>query len=601
MPNSLVPFEKKFESWELAHPRRWVATPDRAEIFDFLSAQTRKITEAQLEAADRIVVSQGRIADRIDDAVIAVRDVGEGLEELRATFEWGFTELIWQIEQEREVLKGILKVLQAPLDTQAKELRKRAEYAYRNGWIKDALEDFLESEKKNRYDFTIHQNLGNIYLFEQKNPEKALEYYEKAAKYATPKSSYYTSISLLHIGLVKYLQEDFRGAYKATSRATELSPNLYEAHYQHAQYCAKIGPSYYNEAIEHLRTAIVDGDKYYCAKADSERDFNAMKLELRSLFEDLRNKAKSQAKLEIEEAEKLIHNAKSYGVKESRLWASEKALKESKTFLRRDSLFDCWDAVSKVYNAEKKAAHSSVEYLYEEIRKLENESTKLTKKIEKEKDGLAWGVGVIYLSLTILATALSKLSAGAKAGLIFVFIISSPFVAGVAANIDAKRRVSLSFPPLIKKKNKLEEGFVKIKSRWDRLRREGNRKLPKGFRPKSREKEEVKKGIWGKRLEEMNGEELLEALEAEEGIHGEAHEHFNEVGEQDFQRLAEKIRKRENEQRKRDNVFLECWKKGMSDRQLARKFNLRIQGVKAVKQRLSEHSDKQTIDTRNRK
>ena len=303
MSNGLVPFEKKVKNWEVIHPRRWIATADRNQVANFLSAQTRSITEIQLKAADRIVVSQDRIADKIDDAIVASRDMAGGIEELQATFEWGFTELIWQIEQEREVLKNILKVLQAPLDTEAKELRKRAEYAYRNGWIDDAFEDFLESEKKNRYDFTIHQNLGNIYLFEKKDPGNALEYYEKAVKYATPKSSYYTSISLLHMGLLKYLQEDFRGAYEATSKAIELSPNFYEAHFQHAQYCVKLGK--YDEAIRYLRKAIVDGDRYYCVKANSEKDFNIIKKQMRSLFKELRDEARSQAKLEIREAEEL--------------------------------------------------------------------------------------------------------------------------------------------------------------------------------------------------------------------------------------------------------------------------------------------------------
>lgn len=39
-------------------------------------------------------------------------------------------------------------------------------------------------------------------------------------------------------------------------------------------------------------------------------------------------------------------------------------------------------------------------------------------------------------------------------------------------------------------------------------------------------------------------------------------------------------------QRKRDKEFLKCWKKGMSDEELARKFNVNIQGVKALKKRL---------------
>jgi tetratricopeptide (TPR) repeat protein len=166
-----------------------------------------------------------------------------------------------------ETLTGILKVLQAPLDTQAKELRRRAERAYTNGWIDDALEDFLESEKKNRYDFTVHLSLGNIYLFHKRDPKKALEYYGKAAKYAEPYSPYHAALALLHIGLIRYLQGDFQKAYEATSKALKISPTFFEAHYQHAQYCAILGK--HDEAIKHLKIAI-RGNRYYCVKADLE-------------------------------------------------------------------------------------------------------------------------------------------------------------------------------------------------------------------------------------------------------------------------------------------------------------------------------------------
>lgn len=44
----------------------------------------------------------------------------------------------------------------------------------------------------------------------------------------------------------------------------------------------------------------------------------------------------------------------------------------------------------------------------------------------------------------------------------------------------------------------------------------------------------------------------------------------------------------EKETRKRDKTFLRCWKKGMSDKELARKFNLKTQGVKALKERLKK-------------
>ena len=382
MSNDLITFEERINNWQTIHPRQWISTTNRGDVANFISAQTEEIIESQVEAANAIIVSQDRIADKID---IATREITGGFQELQATFDWGFTELIWQIEQEREVLKDILKVLQAPLDTQAKELKKRAEYAYQNGWIDDALKDFLESEKKNRYDFTIHQNLGNIYLFKKKDQDKALEYYKKAVKYATPKSSYYTSISLLHIGVVKYLQKDFKEAYNATLKAIELSPDFYEAHYQHAQYCASLGK--YNEAIKNLKKAIVEGDKYYCVKAESEKDFDVMKEQLKSLFKELQINAQNQVTFELGEAARLIDIAKSsYNIPLiDNLKVAQSKLQEAAIFIEKGSLFDCHDAARKIFVGLKTVLDFSVEFLSNEFIKLYDEICTLKEELERKK------------------------------------------------------------------------------------------------------------------------------------------------------------------------------------------------------------------------
>lgn len=377
MPNRDVEFERRFEEWSLEHPGQWTYT---GELATFVSEQITRIRETQLEAADRIVVSQDRIASGIDKAVLALRDVTGGLENLRSLFEWGFSELIWQLEQQRELLQNILNVLQAPLDTQAKELKKRAEEAYRNDWIEDSLQDFLESEKKNRYDFTIQQYLGDIY-FRKKNAKAALEYYEKAVKYARSKSAYHASWALLRVGLVRYLLGDYAEAREATLEAIKLSPRLHEAHYQHAQYCAKLKK--FNEAIEHLKKAIL-GDRYYLVKVCSEKDFNVMRQQLRSFEEEIGAIALSLATGEIERTQELLKEVESYGVPVSDLKIVKKALFDARAFLRSKSLFDYWDAMSKVHYAQEETKDASSQYLSNQILELEQDTAHQKSKISQE-------------------------------------------------------------------------------------------------------------------------------------------------------------------------------------------------------------------------
>lgn len=390
----------------------------------------RDIIEGQFEATSRVVVSQDRIttevnkvsssllniSNNISSISYGILSVLDGIEELEETVDRGFSEVVWRLELQTETLKNIVQELQSPLDVQAKELRKRAEEAYRNNWIEDALEDFLESEKKNRYDFTIHQSLGNIYLFHKNNQEKALEYYKKAAKYAEPYSHYYTSIALLHIGLVKYFQKDFQKAYEATLEAAKLSPNFYEAHYRHAQYCANLNKK--DEAIKHLRTAIVGG-RYYCIKADSEKDFKAMKKRLVSLFEELRNSAGRLAKNKMDEAAKLIQVAESYEALHyapHELELAKKKLKEAEDFFRRESYFDYLDTELKAADAKQKATDaqkmakynflvSQVKSLEEQISEVDCKYSIAVRTIGKIKNKLSdegFFSGCLVMSLLVL-------------------------------------------------------------------------------------------------------------------------------------------------------------------------------------------------------
>jgi tetratricopeptide (TPR) repeat protein len=357
-------FKNRFSSWSLNHPRAWSVQTDTTGLTGFLQDEIGRVVDAQLKTSARIsenvVASQERIAEGIDRVNFGVERISDGLESLEAAFQWGFDELIWQVEEQRMVLQQILEVLQKPLDTQAKELKARADEAYRNGWFDDALSDFAESEKKNRYDFTIHQSLGNIYLFEKKDSEKALEYYEKAVRYARPKSAYHASLAFIHIALIKYFHGDFTGACQATSQAIALTPLLYEAHYQHAQYCANLGK--YDEALDHIKKA-VEGDRYYSVKVFSEKDFNVMKEQLVSFFIEMRNEKRSVANNKIDRIKGLVQEAESQEKElSSYLEQTKIAVNRALELLRRDNLLDSFDAISEADKASRSFSKALSEF-----------------------------------------------------------------------------------------------------------------------------------------------------------------------------------------------------------------------------------------------
>ncbi|OGT96853.1 MAG: hypothetical protein A2X80_12770 [Geobacteraceae bacterium GWB2_52_12] len=279
MSNSLTPWEvrnKYYQSIQLGADVR-----TQTEV---ISRQSQLLIESQVNTSNSIILSQDKVAKGILELGYGIDSVSQGMDKLGAAFEWGISEVVWQIEQNRELLADIIEILQAPLNTQAKERKKRAVDAYCNNWIDEAEEEFLESEKLNKFDFTIHISLGIIYLFKIKNKSKALEYFDKAIRYATPKSPYHASYALLHKGVIKYSDGLFNDAVQCTREAISLSPEFAEAHYQNSLYNAKI--ENFIESMKSLEKSILL-DRKYCIKAVNDKEFCSINADIIKVIENL--------------------------------------------------------------------------------------------------------------------------------------------------------------------------------------------------------------------------------------------------------------------------------------------------------------------------
>ena len=280
--NELAPWERKNEYFHHIQLGKDVKS-QTSILHDAIIKQTR----AHLSSASAIIASQERISEGIDKLGYGIDRVEQGIYGLQATFEWGISEVVWQIEQNREVLKNILEVLKAPLDTQAEEYKKRGEYAYSNGLFDDAIEEFLESEKRNKFDFSIYISIGMIYIFQKINREKALEFFEKAVKYAKPKSTYHASFALLHAALIYRDLDQLSKAERLTADAISLSPDFAEALYQNSQYNAQLRNA--PKSIVALEKAVLL-DKHYCLKADSDQMFDPIRNDVNNLFRKMRDR-----------------------------------------------------------------------------------------------------------------------------------------------------------------------------------------------------------------------------------------------------------------------------------------------------------------------
>src|ERR1039457_5197016 len=147
----------------------YVSNRDLGQRFDkaLVKSENRLAIRLNQSDSDRAVAQglgslEDRLASGMGDLSYDLRDVSGGIDNLRADFHILLGDVVWKLEMQTTVLNDILRTLQAPLDTASKELRARAEDAYKNGWYEEALADFLRSEEKNYQDFMVHRSIGNI-------------------------------------------------------------------------------------------------------------------------------------------------------------------------------------------------------------------------------------------------------------------------------------------------------------------------------------------------------------------------------------------------------------------------------------------------------
>lgn len=410
--NELAPWQRKSEYYHNIQLGR-----DLNEQTRVIKSQSKAMIESQLAAANEIIASQDRIQEGLGQLNVDLENIEQGLKDLKSTFEWGISEIVWQFEQNRMEMKEILEVLMAPLNFQAKERRRRAEEAYVNGWIEDAEFEFNESEKLNRYDFSIHISLGLIHLFHKTDKKEALKNFENAIKYARPKSNYYTSFALLHKSIIMFDLGDTHEAEKCTDEAINLSPDFIEAYYQNAQYNAQL--KNIEKSLIYLKHVITE-QPLYCLKVNSDPLFDPIRKDVNDLMNKLRVSEGDNAGLFynalISYNNKLLifmQRFKNSGFIKNQfledLQLLGEGLKDIQKRIERNSYIDYYE-VNNIYAPKIEHSHKNLyEGILNSISDIKNEKTKnkktIVENIQKSKDELNSSIDSLFdTSTTLLLT-----------------------------------------------------------------------------------------------------------------------------------------------------------------------------------------------------
>ncbi len=366
--------------------------------------KVKDAVEVQIRQTNEIIASNEAIADAIcemDNTLASGFNVlNSGLQELYFSIDYGLQEICDKLDLQNKTLEAIKEILEKPLDTQAKELRRRGEEAYLNGWIDEAESDLLMAEQKNYQDFIAHHILGNIYFYHKNNYQKALEYYQKAAKYASPQSKKYASNALLCVAMVYYKLGQLPEAYKSTKMAIESPlpkrtsgaavfscqncgyqspkwlgrcPNCNSWNsfiegkgsrkitmelpfedsrvlYHHARYSAKMG--HMDEFIDCLTKSIIN-DSNYLITADRDEMLSDVKDEISKLAGNLRREkanAVNNIKRKIDLARK---EAEALGIND--VTSLDNKLAEVDELYSRNTYFDLLKAEQIALNAYKES------------------------------------------------------------------------------------------------------------------------------------------------------------------------------------------------------------------------------------------------------
>lgn len=287
----------------------------------FFEKEFSRLIDSEARNTNNIIAGNKELAIELRSQIeVFSGNISRSIHDSNKILDARLVDLIWLIEQQgNEMISALNKIgqmLSKPNATEAKEFRDRGNEAYRNGWYKEAEQEYLKSIEKNPYDFSVYHSLGNIYLFntdkldnqqKKENHQQAAECYRKAIKYAEPYSKDFAVFSSIHLAQSYNLLHDFASAYKVTLNLTRQFPDFLEARYLHAQYCVLLGKN--DEALQNI-IMLTTKNIGYILFLDKDPLFSPIQPQIQKICQTLIDKYKAQSNDFIIKIDKCINEFK---------------------------------------------------------------------------------------------------------------------------------------------------------------------------------------------------------------------------------------------------------------------------------------------------
>lgn len=245
------------------------------------------------------VLSAGfeRLSYNLKDISGELANVSTGIAELKASFDWGFSNIIAELGGMNDSIKELIKIAASPAQTPALEHFATARDMFRQGIYTDVLEELDKAingvpgvSAGYKQEWRIHHLKGVVKLgfvdcdFTLVNLPEAEDAFLTAALYAKTDHPKDAANAFLSAGWAAYCQGKMPEALMHTEKAIQLNPLLGEALFQMAKIL--MAQNQVIQALPVLRKAI-DTDLFYSLKAIGDGDFQIHEIELRSFLASL--------------------------------------------------------------------------------------------------------------------------------------------------------------------------------------------------------------------------------------------------------------------------------------------------------------------------
>ncbi len=300
-----------------------------------------------------------------EELTFEVQRLTDGISELNARFQWGFSELLMVAGRVNDTLDDLVRIAKTPAQTWAYEQFEIARDAFRQELYHEALEQVdrsisgYASNPGYVLEYRFHYLLGTIRLggFGNNSEDvvdlvQAQSAFQKAARYARQDHPKEAARALLAAGWAAYCQGKLVDAERFTEQAVALNPELAEALFQLAKIQMHVDEP--ERALPSLRAAI-QMDRGYSLKAATDEDFKRHETELHALLEALRHEAKELAEEVLEETRERLEQVEALRIGAStrrvEVASAKQFLSKASTAVRSGTYFGYLDSVQLIGKA----------------------------------------------------------------------------------------------------------------------------------------------------------------------------------------------------------------------------------------------------------